>query len=102
MAGFNQMTVNVCGEYRPCYVKGKKAFFHRWADVAYTVGESLMVGGPAAGQVAYTVAIVEMEDGEVCRARSQDIRFLDSAERFEGMYWPDDPDEHKEETNEES
>lgn len=67
---------------RPCMVKvGKKeerkALFHRWADRAEVVGESLLRGGHPSGQLWLTFGIVEMEDGTVIETYPSQIRFLD-------------------------
>ena len=40
--------------YRPCYVCGKKALFHRYVE--YSMNE---------GKTRYTLAIVEYEDGTI-------------------------------------
>lgn len=40
-------TSNLCmnPKYRPCIVKGKKALFHRWAEVRKIIPPSPMIGG---------------------------------------------------------
>ena len=86
-------TITVCPERRQCYASGRKAMFHRWVNVAYPVGESLGISGPPAGQMEYTMALVELEDGRVTRVDPKNIRFLDSAEWFEERGWPDEPAE---------
>lgn len=54
------MTINIQkSTYRPCYVDGRKALFHRWT--AYNV-------------IDY--AIVEYEDGKVDIVHPQSIRFV--------------------------
>lgn len=84
--------------YRPCIVRkvnrnrtmkrGKvvdqeefkdyRAVFHHWSERFWTVGESLMTGGHAGGQISQTVAIVEYEDGTVHECYPEEIRFLES------------------------
>lgn len=87
-------------EYRPCIVTihgGKKvtgrtkghtecvdipdethkALFHCWSERFWTIGESPMVGGYAAGQMSQTVAIVEYEDGTIHEHYASEIRFAD-------------------------
>lgn len=64
-------------EYRPCYVKDKKALFHRWEEKSEIVVPSPMVGGHGGGVVKGTLAIVEYEDGTIDEVRPQQIRFAD-------------------------
>ena len=76
------------GSLRPCEVTltrdkeevKKQGWFHRWEDFAETVGESALRGGPAAGQIAFTLGIVELENGSVIRVRPWQVRFTDRAE----------------------
>lgn len=63
-------------EYRPCFVKGKKALFHRWADRAQVVGESILKGGHPAGQLWEVFGIIEYEDGTINEAYPNEIRFI--------------------------
>ncbi|MGN0180389.1 MAG: hypothetical protein ACI4DY_13280 [Monoglobaceae bacterium] len=73
MAGFN-VTLGI--EYRPCYVKGKKALFHRWADKAEVAPPSVLQGGHNSGQLWRVVGIIEYEDGTVHEAYPDEIRFV--------------------------
>ena len=34
---------------KPCFIDGKKALFHRWADYSTVVGESALLSGHSAG-----------------------------------------------------
>ena len=68
-------------EMRPCTVNGRKALFHRWADRAQTVGESILRGGHGAGQLWQVVGIVEYEDGTVREEYPNDIKFVDEKMR---------------------
>lgn len=52
-------------QYRPCYVKGKKALFHRY------INEVNMLLNPI------TYALVEYSDGRVEKVCPEDIRFCD-------------------------
>ena len=74
MAGLS-MTVKTA-EYRPCYVDGKKALFHRWEDRAEVVEPSIMVGGHPGGQLKWTCAIVEYEDGTIETVYPTKVRFI--------------------------
>lgn len=64
------------GEYRACYVRGKKALFHRWGDKVRVYPE----------QMSNTVGIVEFEDGTVDEVFPREIRF-DCNQRFGEMAW---------------
>lgn len=67
-------------EYRPCYVNGCKALFHRWVNTANPV---LPRGVEADNEKARffqhrsTHGLVEYEDGTMVRVWPQDIRFAD-------------------------
>ncbi|MDD3029857.1 MAG: hypothetical protein PHS57_06230 [Alphaproteobacteria bacterium] len=61
---------------RKCEANGKPALFHRWADVAYTVGDGIAIGSAPGGQVMYPVAIVEYEDGAVDQVNPVHVRFV--------------------------
>ena len=49
-------------EYRPCYVAGRKALFHRWEDYG--------------DQFKKTLAIVEFEDGTVDAVNPKLLKFV--------------------------
>ena len=76
------------GSLRPCEVTltidkqevKKQGWFHCWEDFAETVGESALRGGPAAGQISFTLGIVELENGNVIRVRPWQVRFTDRVE----------------------
>lgn len=57
-----------------------KGYFHKWYDRIWTIGESPMVGGYAAGQISQTVAIVEYEDGTIHEHYPSEIQFTDRDE----------------------
>lgn len=67
----------VKAELRPCIVWGKNALFHRWSNVSDVIPPSILKGGHSGGVIAYTVGIVEFEDGTICEVRTADIRFID-------------------------
>lgn len=58
----------------------KQGWFHCWESFAKTVGESALRGGPAAGQIAFTLGIVELENGNVIRVWPWQVRFTDRVE----------------------
>ena len=71
-------------EYRPCIVDGRRALFHRWADNARPVVPRGMPEDETTERYQlYTVqALVEFEDGTVCRRWPYEVQFLDSAAQF--------------------
>ena len=75
MAALNGTITFQSSEYRPCFVDGKRALFHRWADRAEPIPSELTIGGAPAGQLQFPVAIVEFEDGEVKTVRPWEVRF---------------------------
>lgn len=77
MAAHNN-TITITGaEYRPCYVDGKKALFHRWVDCRKIVEPSVLKGGHGGGVIARTFGIVEYADGTVAEVAPSTIRFDD-------------------------
>lgn len=76
-------------EYRPCYVNGRRALFHRWVN---TANPALPKGVDADNEKARffqhrsTTALVEYEDGTMARVWPQDIRFADGG-RFKECVW---------------
>ena len=66
---------------RLCIVAGKKAFFHRWGDVAEPIPPSALSGGHPGGQFWKVFGIVEYEDGSVEMVYPSKICFTDSSER---------------------
>jgi len=53
------------------------ALFYRWHEQLYTVGESPMVGGCAAGRISELCGIVEYEDGTIHKVDPSCIQFID-------------------------
>ncbi len=60
---------------RKCMHKGKTAYFHGWYQLAYLIDSSPFVGGHPGGQVAFPVAILELEDGSLVRAAETEFTF---------------------------
>lgn len=75
MAAYGE--IHIKDETRPCFYKGKRAMFHRWAELRQAIAESLMIGGHPAGIIAVTFAIIELEDGTVMEVSPHDIKFAD-------------------------
>lgn len=72
----NDITIKT-SEYRPCYVDGKKALFHKWEENARPIPPSMLISEDKGGQVWYTMGIVEFEDGRVEEVPPTKIRFAD-------------------------
>ena len=76
-------------EYRPCYVNGRKALFHRWVN---TANPALPKGMDPDNEKAKffqhrsTAGLVEYENGIVERVWPQDIRFADGG-HFDKCEW---------------
>lgn len=76
-------------EYRPCYVNGRKAIFHRWVNTANPAlprGVSANDDKARFFQHRSTTALVEYADGTLDRVWPQDIRFADGG-RFKTTEW---------------
>lgn len=72
---------------RPCWVinvptkRGQKqsktkALFHCWDFISNVVDASPLIGGHPGGVIAYTVGIVEFEDGSITMVSPQSIQFV--------------------------
>lgn len=90
-------------EYRPCYVKDRRAVFHRWVNTAHPVlPKGIDINDEKARFFQYrsTRALVEYEDGTLAMIWPQDIRFADAGhfndcewipvEKLEGQHEEDD------------
>ncbi len=76
-------------EYRPCYVNGRRALFHRWENTANPVlprGVDANDEKARFFQYRSTRALVEYEDGTMARVWPLDIRFADG-NRFKECEW---------------
>ena len=62
---------------RPCYVRKKKALFHRWIEMTFPKGSSFF---------QQTLAIVEFEDGHIEQVQPKSIVFADGG-RFNDITW---------------
>lgn len=78
MAALNGTITMTKSEYRPCYVRGKKALFHKWEDKSEIVSPSILKGGHAGGVIRATFAIVEFENGVVGEVYPHEIKFADN------------------------
>lgn len=78
-------TITITMEYRPCIVKGRKALFHRWSEIAQL--RDAIVQGTASGQIKQTVGIIEYEDGVVADCYPYEIRFCDN--KFKEYHFSD-------------
>ena len=70
-------------EYRPCFLDGMKALFHRWEEKSWVVPPSPLVGGHSGGTVRGVYAIVELPDGTVREVEPSAIQFESNERRFE-------------------
>lgn len=71
-----KMTIETA-EYRPCYVNGKKALFHRWTNVPMLSPSKVLVyGNTKDAEDVVAMAIVEFEDGTIDRVFPEQVRFV--------------------------
>lgn len=91
MASIGTVSVKLYEEPRPCEVtinlEVHKALFHCWAIRQY-VKQAILIG-EASGQITCMYAIVEMDDGSICEVEPYNVRFLDSAAKFNEYAWED-------------
>lgn len=65
-------------DYRPCYVNGKKALFHKWCEYAKPLPPSASIFGDKGGQLWATLGLVEFEDGTIKFVDANSIKFCDN------------------------
>lgn len=82
------VTIAQENEYRPCYVNGRRALFHRWANSARPQLPKGMEPGENARyfQFRSTHGLVEFEDGTVDLVWPRDIQFADGG-HFRDYAW---------------
>lgn len=107
MAALDGTITMTSSEYRPCEVGGKKALFHRWAEInkamvkvkpfvsdrdIQDIKNSLRDGQIGlfdskvdVTPIMQTIAIVEYEDGTVAEVAPVQVHFLDSARLFNSI-----------------
>ena len=75
-------------EYRPCWVDGKKALFHHWANDARPTlpGNQKPNENARFYQFRSSKAIVEFEDGTVARVWPNEVKFADN-DFFKQFEW---------------
>lgn len=82
-----KITMTTC-EGRPCWVRGRRAIFHRWTDSARPVKPVSYDQDTDERLQKWSVhGLVEYEDGRMEREWPNNIRFADSAEKFDSMAW---------------
>lgn len=83
---------------RPCYVNGRRALFHAWANTARPAMPrgADPVESPAYFQMSHLHAVVEYEDGTVARVWPQDMQFADGGD-FDKFAWT--PQEQEDESD---
>lgn len=88
MAAFDsKITLSTC-EGRPCWVRGRRAIFHRWTDSARPVKPVSNDQDTDERLQKWSVhGLVEYEDGHMEREWPNSIRFADSREYFDSMPW---------------
>ena len=72
----NEIVIKI--DYRPCYVNGKKALFHKWCENAQPLEPSPSILGHKGGQLWHTLGLVEVEDGSVKFVDPYCIKFCDN------------------------
>lgn len=82
-----KITMSTC-EGRPCWVKGRRAIFHRWTDSARPVKPAGNDQDTDERMQKWSVhGLVEYEDGRMEREWPSAIQFADSRERFDALPW---------------
>lgn len=88
MAPINGQITMTTIEGRPCWVKGRRAIFHRWTDSARPVNPYGKDDPSDERLQKWSVhGIVEYEDGIVEREWPNSIQFADSAGKFAAFDW---------------
>lgn len=82
------IVVRLGAEYRPCWVRDRRAIFHRWADSARPVSPRGQEKKDTENrlQISNVHGLVEYEDGTMERVWPQHIQFADGG-CFEEFDW---------------
>lgn len=103
MDGLNGTITIKSGEYRPCFVNGENALFHKWIEKENVILQSnyvvrsgrlvtireeydkikIVPSGFTAVKLGETYAIVEFENGLINLVDPRDVKFLDSGNLFQ-------------------
>ena len=67
-------------ENRKCIFKKTECTFHGFFQRSMVMEPSLMLGGSDAGVIAYPVAVIETEKGEVLEVGAIKIQFVEDEE----------------------
>lgn len=67
-------------ENRKCIFKKTVCTFHGFFQRSIIMRPSLMIGGDDGGVLAYPVAIIETEEGDVIEAQAVSIQFMENEE----------------------
>ena len=78
MAALSDITIMT--ERRCCFVREERALFHRWIDRAEVVAPSPLQGGHGGGEIKWTMALVEFEDGHIEYVDPVEVRFCKAPE----------------------
>lgn len=62
---------------RTCKYKDKNYLFHCWEHYSEIIESSPMMGGHSGGVIGCTFAILEDEQGKICRVQPYEITFTD-------------------------
>ena len=78
----------------PCFISGMpgektKALLIGFFQKAWTHGASLQVDGFSAGQIAYPVAVVLLESGDVVTVRAESVTIDAPEDLFRQYVWKD-------------
>ena len=63
---------------RKCIFKKTECTFHGFFQRSIIMRPSLMIGGDDGGVLAYPVAIIETEEGDVIEAQAVSIQFMEN------------------------
>lgn len=82
----------------PCFIsempgEKTKALLIGFFQKAWTHGASLQVSGFSAGQIAYPVAVVLLESGDVVTVRAESVTIDAPEDLFRQYVWMDGEDE---------
>lgn len=82
----------------PCFIsempgEKTKALLIGFYQKAWTHDASPLIGGFPAGQIAYPVAVVLLESGDVVTVNAETVTIDSPAELFEQYAWMDGDDE---------
>ena len=79
--------LSITTHLRTCRYMNENYLFHCFGQYSYVRSQSILVGGPPAGQISRVIALIEDETGNIKAVEPEMITFTDN--EFENYAFPE-------------